>query len=105
MKSGRNKQSRTAFQQLVDDLTQHDSVTEVAENVFKFGREITLLVAFNSEEYYQRSGRYWFSLATTKYNRLLELDFIHLVDKKRRQDKLISTYQGEIKCLSCLQRL
>ena len=33
------------------------------------------------------------------------LDFVHLVDKKGGQDKLISTHQGEIKCLSCLQRL
>jgi putative ABC transport system permease protein len=33
------------------------------------------------------------------------LDFIHMVDKKEGQDKLISTRQGEIKCLSCLQKL
>jgi hypothetical protein len=34
-----------------------------------------------------------------------KLDFIHLIDKKGRQDKLISTDQGEIVCLSCHQRL
>ena len=34
-----------------------------------------------------------------------DLDFIHLIDKKGRQDKLISTDEGEIECLSCHQRL
>ena len=43
---------------------------------------------------------YFFDLKETK-----ELDFVHLVDKRGGQDKLISSDQGEIKCLSCLQRL
>lgn len=71
-KSGRTPESAAAFQELVSSLQRFGEVKELTENLFVIdGREI-LLAAFNSQAYYDSKGYYWFSLAKTKYLRLLE---------------------------------
>jgi hypothetical protein len=73
MKSGRNEESRTSFQHLVEDLKLHGDVTEIEESVFQIEKGPVFLVAFNSQAYFQKRGHFWFSLHRKKYQRVLNL--------------------------------
>lgn len=71
-RSGRTPESAAAVQELVSSLERFGEVDEFAENLFVVdGREM-LLAAYSSQAYYTSKGYYWFSLAKTKYQRLLE---------------------------------
>ena len=75
--SGRTKESRTAIQKLGDFLEKFGEVKEFQESILVIDGRETVLVAFNSQSYYERKGYYWFSLATTKYAKMLEWNEDH----------------------------
>lgn len=76
-KSGRKPESAFAFQELIKSLQRFGEVEELTENLFVVdGREI-LLGAYNSQAYFESKGYYWFALAKTKYERLLNWEKDH----------------------------
>jgi len=76
-RSGRTKKSRTAIQKLGDFLEKFGEVKELQESILVIDGRETVLVAFNSQSYYEQKGYYWFSLAKTKYAKMLEWNEDH----------------------------
>lgn len=75
--SGRNPESAAAIQELASSLEKYGEVKEIQENILAIDRREKVLVAFNSQTYYERKGYYWFSLAKTKYAQLANWDEDH----------------------------
>ena len=69
-RSGRTPESAIAIQELARFLEGYGEVAELDENVLRVDGRETLLVTFSAQNYYDRKGYYWFSLAKTKYARL-----------------------------------
>jgi len=69
--SGRTEESFTAVQELADFLERYGDVKETQESILTVDDRETVLVAFSTQSYYERKGYYWFSLAKTKYARML----------------------------------
>ncbi len=75
--SGRTEESRAAIQELATFLERFGEVKEASENILIIDGREAVLVAFNSQSYYQRKGYYWFSLAKTKYHQMLKWNEDH----------------------------
>lgn len=75
--SGRNKDSSTAFQRLVNFLEKYGEVEEVKENLFTVDGRECILAAYNTQTYFVKKGYYWFSLAKTKYAAMLDWNIDH----------------------------
>ena len=75
--SGRNDVSRAAIQELADFLERFGEVKETQENILTVDDREAVLVAFSAQSYYERKGYYWFSLAKTKYNQMLNWNEDH----------------------------
>ena len=75
--SGRNPESASAIQKLTNSLQKFGEVKAIQESVFEIDGREKVLVAFNSQSYYDRKGYYWFSLAKTKYAQLSNWDTDH----------------------------
>jgi predicted HNH restriction endonuclease len=69
--SGRTEESFTAVQELADFLERFGDIKETQESILTVDDRETVLVAFSTQSYYERKGYYWFSLAKTKYARML----------------------------------
>ena len=69
--SGRTKESVAAIQELANFLEGFGDVKEIGENILAIDERESVLVAFSTQSYYERKGYYWFSLAKTKYARML----------------------------------
>lgn len=70
--SGRTPASATAIQELANFLEEYGEVKETQENILTVDNREAALVAFSAQSYYERKGYYWFSLAKTKYARMLK---------------------------------
>src|ERR1041384_310316 len=68
--SGRTKVSASAIQELATFLERFGEVKETHESILMIDDREVVLVAFNSQSYYERKGYYWFSLAKTKYTQI-----------------------------------
>jgi hypothetical protein len=69
--SGRTPESTDAIQELANFLERFGEAKEIQESLLTVDDREAILVAFSSQAYYARKGYYWFSLAKTKYLRLL----------------------------------
>lgn len=69
--SGRTAASARAIRELATFLENYGEVTELEENILLVDGRETLLVVFSAQSYYDQKGYYWFSLAKTKYARLI----------------------------------
>lgn len=69
--SGRTRESAEAIQELADFLEKFGEVKETQENILVVEGREAVLAAFSAQFYYERKGYYWFSLAKTKYTRML----------------------------------
>ncbi len=69
--SGRTRESAAAIQELANFLEKFGEVKETQENILVVEGREAVLAAFSAQPYYERKGYYWFSLAKTKYARML----------------------------------
>lgn len=69
--SGRTEASVAAIQALADSLERFGDVEETHQSILRVDGRETVLVAFSAQSYYELKGYYWFSLAKTKYARML----------------------------------
>jgi len=69
--TGRTPQSIEAVQALATFLEKFGDIKEEGENILLVDGREKLLVSFSSQDYFERKGYYWFSLAKTKYLQLV----------------------------------
>lgn len=69
--SGRTPKSAEAIQTLATFLEKYGDVNEIGENILSVDDREMILVAYSSQDYFERKGYYWFSLAKTKYTQVL----------------------------------